>query len=103
MTGDGTIASENGPLGRIKVMRFNNEQAMMAEGDRLYDAPAEADGEIMPRPGIVQGALEGSNVSAVLEMTRMMTELREFQFATQFAEREGERLQTAVDRILRKQ
>jgi len=35
-------------------------------------------------------------------MTRMMAELREFQFATQFMEREGERQQSAIDRLLRR-
>jgi flagellar basal-body rod protein FlgF len=35
-------------------------------------------------------------------MTRMMAELREFQMATQFLEREGERQQSAIDRLLRR-
>lgn len=51
---------------------------------------------------MVQGAVEGSNVVSVLEMTRMMAELREFQMATQFLEREGERQASAVDRLLRR-
>jgi len=50
----------------------------------------------------VQGALEGSNVRPIREMTRLTAELREFQFAAQFAEKEGERLSTAVERILRR-
>ena len=51
---------------------------------------------------MVQGAVEGSNVQSVIELTRMMAELREFQLASQFAEREGDRLQNSVERILRK-
>jgi flagellar basal-body rod protein FlgF len=50
----------------------------------------------------VQGAVEGSNVSAVMEMVRMTEEVREVQNAVNFADREGERLQGAVERILRK-
>ena len=98
--GDGTVRSENGILGQLRVVRFEADQALRAEGDRLYasDAPPLP----VERPNLVQGALEGSNVSAVLEMTRLTAELREFQFATQFAEREGERLQGAVERILRR-
>jgi flagellar basal-body rod protein FlgF len=38
----------------------------------------------------------------VVELTRMTEDLREFQFVAQMAEREGERLGTAVDRILRR-
>ena len=53
-------------------------------------------------PQLVQGAVEGSNVSAIGEMTRLTEQVRQFQFATQLAEREGDRLSTAVDRILRR-
>ena len=60
--------------------------------------PAEG----MDRPAVVQGALEGSNVRPVLEMTRLTAELREFQIVAQMVEKEGERLSGAVERILRR-
>lgn len=99
--GDGTVRSENGPLGQIRIVRFENSQRLRAEGDRLYDATGQ---EPLPidQPTLMQGSFEGSNVSPILEMTRLTAELREFQLAVQFAEREGERLQTAVERILRR-
>ena len=68
---------------------------------RLFD-PAGEDPQPVERPAVVQGALEGSNVRPIREMTRLTAELREFQFAAQFAEKEGERLSTAVERILRR-
>ncbi|GGC64229.1 flagellar basal-body rod protein FlgF [Siccirubricoccus deserti] len=98
--GDGTIRSENGVVGRLRVIRFEDPQRLRPEGDRLF--AAEEDPQPVARPHLVQGAMEGSNVRPVLEMVRMTEELREFQLAAQFAEREGERLQTAVDRILRR-
>lgn len=99
--GDGTIRSENGVIARLRVVRFDDPQALRAEGDRLFD-PNDATALPVERPGIRQGVLEGSNVSPILEMTRLTAELREFQFAVQFAEKEGERLSTAVERILRR-
>jgi flagellar basal-body rod protein FlgF len=99
--GDGTIRSENGVLGRFRMVRFGDEQALRAEGDRHFNAVGQTPEEIA-RPAVVQGAVEGSNVQSVLEMTRMMAELREFQFATQFLEREGERQQSVIDRLLRR-
>ncbi|MBR0649338.1 flagellar basal-body rod protein FlgF [Roseomonas terrae] len=99
--GDGTVRSENGALGRLRVVTFANPQTLRAEGDRLFDAAGEPP-QPVERPSVVQGALEGSNVRPIAEMTRLTTELREFQFAAQFAEREGERLSTAVERILRR-
>jgi flagellar basal-body rod protein FlgF len=99
--GDGTIRSENGVLGQLRVVRFANPARLRAEGDRLFDAAGEQP-EPVERPALRQGVLEGSNVQPILEMTRLIAELREFQFAAQFAEREGERLLTAVERILRR-
>ena len=99
--GDGSIRSDNGEIGRLRVVRFANNQTLMAEGDRLFDAAGQQPEQIA-RPGVMQGAVEGSNVQSITELTRMMAEVREFQFATQFAEREGERIQTAVERILRR-
>ena len=99
--GDGTIRSENGVLGRVRIVRFGEEQSLRAEGERLFDANGQQPEEVA-RPNVVQGAVEGSNVRSVLEMTRMMAELRDFQFATQFLEHEGERQQSVIDRLLRK-
>lgn len=98
--GDGTIRSQNGVMGQLRVVRFEDPQRLRAVGDRLFAADDQP--QPLERPGVIQGALEGSNVRPVLEMVRMTAELREFQMATLFAEREGERLQTAVERILRR-
>jgi flagellar basal-body rod protein FlgF len=98
--GDGTVRSENGVVGQLRVVRFANPQQLRAEGARLYAADEQP--EDVPRPQMVQGTVEGSNISAISEITRMTEEVRQFQFAAQFAERESERLQTAVDRILRR-
>lgn len=98
--GDGTIRSENGVIGRLRVVRFEAPQRLRAEGDRIF--AAEEPPQPVERPGVVQGAVEGSNVRPVLEMVRMTEEVREFQNAVTFADREGDRLQSAVERILRK-
>ena len=100
--GDGTVRTEAGAAGQLRIVRFEDQQALRAEGDRLLAAPDGTAPLPVERPGLVQGAVEGSNVRPVLEMTRMTDELRHFQFVAQLAEREGERLQTAVERILRR-
>jgi flagellar basal-body rod protein FlgF len=98
ITGDGSIRSENGVIGRLRVVRFANPQVLRAEGDRLFasdDLPEE-----MARPAVVQGSLEGSNVRPVLEMTRLIGDQRGFQLLAQFIEQEGKRGAEAVSRIL---
>jgi len=100
--GDGSVSSESGPIGRLRVVRFDDPQRLMAEGARLMAAPEGVEALPSPAPGVVQGAVEESNVSPVAELTRLTAGLREFQFAAQFIEKEGERLGTAVDRILKR-
>lgn len=102
ITGDGSVSTEAGPAGRLKVVNFERTQDLQAEGSRLYAASPEARPEPVQRPAVVQGSVEGSNVKPVLEMVRLTAEMREFQFAAQFIEKDGERLQTAVDRILKR-
>jgi flagellar basal-body rod protein FlgF len=101
VSGDGFIRSENGRIAQLKVVRFGNPQNLVAEGDRLFD-PKEEEVIREERPSILQGMLEMSNIKPVLELTRLTAEMREFQFATQFADREGERITNAVERIMRR-
>ena len=51
-------------------------------------------------PGVVQGAVEGSNVQPVLEVTRMMDGLRQFQFVSELVQAENDRQQSAIDKLL---
>ena len=98
--GDGTVVTPEGPVGQVRLVRFADTQRLRAEGAHHYasDVPPED----VPGPAIVQGALEHSNVSPILETTRMMEELRDFQFASQLVEAEGDRQRSAIDRILRR-
>jgi flagellar basal-body rod protein FlgF len=81
------------------VARPADPMRLQAEGDQLFNpgGPTEA----VTNASIVQGTLEGSNVQPILETTRMMAALREFQFASQFVQAEADRQKEAVDRILR--
>ena len=78
ITGDGSIRTENGDIAKLRVVRFEKPQNLIAEGNRLMDAKNEAPLP-MDRPAITQGALEGSNVHPILEMTRLTAEMRDFQ------------------------
>ena len=101
VSADGFIRSENGTVAQLKVVRFGNPQKLVAEGDRLFDRKDE-EAIREDKPNVLQGVLEGSNIKPVLELTRLTAEMREFQFATQFADREGERITNAVERIMRR-
>ncbi len=97
VTADGSVESENGPIGRIGIVQPADTMRMQAEGGttlRTDAATAPVD-----RPQVVQGSIEDSNVQPIMEMTRMMSGLRSFQFAAQFIEGEATRQQSAIDKL----
>jgi flagellar basal-body rod protein FlgF len=98
IAGDGTVSTENGQVGKIGVVQPADAMKLRAEGATHFisDSPTAP----VKSPGIVQGAVEESNVQPVMEMTRMMNDVRQFQFVTQFIQAEGDRQQSAIDKIL---
>ena len=97
ITADGTVISQNGRLGQIGLVQPDDPNRMTLEGARTLraDSPTSP----VAAPHLVQGAVEDSNVQPVTEMTRMMADLRQFQFTTQFVQAEADRMQSAIDKI----
>lgn len=100
IAGDGTLSSENGQIGKIGVVQPADENRMTAEGARLLVTTSPT--QQVASPHLVQGAIEDSNVQPIVELTRMMTDLREFQFTTQFIQGESDRQSGLIDKILKK-
>ena len=95
---DGTLSTENGELGRIQVVRFENPQQMEQNSDALFST--EAAGEPVERPDIVQGMLEGSNVEGIIEMTNMITVQRSYSGVSKIIEREDERMRRMIRELV---
>ncbi len=98
VAGDGTVSTENGQIGQIAVVRPNQPNRMQAEGGTNFiatDGTAKVD-----NPGIVQGAMEDSNVQPVLEITRMLDNERQYQMLTQMIQAEGDRHNNAIEKLL---
>lgn len=98
VAGDGSVSTENGPVGKIGVVQPADPMKLRAEGatDFVSDAPTSA----VKSAGIEQGAIEESNVQPVLEVTRMMDNERQFQFVTQLVQAESDRQQSTIDKLL---
>lgn len=98
---DGTISGAQGQIGQIGVVDVGNPQTLTAAGNNQFIAnqpttPATT-------PGLVQGALEQSNVAPVLMITKMMETSQDFQFNTQFLQAEQTRQMSAISQILSQQ
>ncbi len=95
--GDGTMTSNVGQVGQIRLVQFADEQAMRKSGSGMYMTDQAA----LPasRASLLQGSLEGSNVQPVMEMTRMMEMLRDYQNAQKLVDSEHERQRTTISRL----
>ena len=95
---NGAVSNQDGQLGQIGIFEFENVQQLEARGNNLY---AIVGGEANPatETRAIQGALEGSNVQPVVEMTRMIDTLRDYQSVQKMMDRENERLRSAIQKL----
>jgi flagellar basal-body rod protein FlgF len=98
ITRDGTISTEQGPAGRLRLARFDNEQAMVKLADGLYDPDGQ---DPLPADGaeVVQGMVEGSNVQGIIELTKMIETVRSYSSTAKLVNDEHERLRRAIQSL----
>jgi flagellar basal-body rod protein FlgF len=96
---DGTVSTEEGEVGKLMLAEFTDYQKLNPAGNGLY----KTDEQPLPasETKMKQGMVEGSNVQAVVEMTRMIDVTREYQAMQRMVETEHERQQKAIQRIMR--
>lgn len=97
---NGTIATENGPVARLKLVTFADEQRLRELGADLYvtdQEPQAADETVR----VVQGMLEESNVQPIAEMTRMIEIQRQYASTQRLIETEHERQRQAITKLAR--
>lgn len=97
----GVISTEQGEIAKLMVVEFASDQDLNPAGNGLYTTT------VQPQPSektvVMQGKLEGSNVQAVVEMTRMIAVHREYQAVQNMMESEHERLRSSTQKLARTQ
>ena len=94
---DGAIRVAGVEAGRIGVVSFDAPGALAKVGDNLWDAQGQATGEF---EGVVlQGALEGSNVRPVIELTRLIEISRAYQNAARIVSGADDLRQRAIQAL----
>jgi flagellar basal-body rod protein FlgF len=96
---NGVISTEDGQIGQLQIVEFENIQELRQFGDNLYITDAAP---LPPqRTTVQQGYLEGSNVNSILEMTNMIEVSRSYQSMQQALQQENERLRNAIQKLTR--
>lgn len=97
ITEDGSVTTEEGEIGQIMIVEFENIQELEAMGNGLYKTEATAAPAANTR--VMQGMLEGSNVNAILEMTRMIDVLRAYQSTQRMLQSEHDRQRNMIRKL----
>lgn len=94
---DGTVSTEDGEVGRLNVVRFDDDQALEKTGNSLYATEIPS----LPASGavIVQGMVEESNVEPIIEITTMLHVLRAYEAAQRIIDTEEDLATQTMDTL----
>lgn len=93
---DGTVSTNNGELGKLRVVRFDNDQRLDRTSGAQFTTAEENPAQDVDDPTVLQGAVEGSNVEPILEMANMISVHRAYDSVKSFIEREDERQRSMI-------
>ncbi len=97
ITERGEVVADGNTVGQIDMVEFDNVQELKPEGNGLYSSPNP--GRLATETIMKQGMLEGSNVQPVMEMTRMIDILREYQSIGKLVQNEHDRQTGMIQKL----
>lgn len=98
---DGTISNQNGEIDRLMIKEFDNINQLEPVGDSLYRASADAAPQDATDSRVLQGAIEGSNVNPIMEMTHMIDVHRAYQNTHRMLQAEHDRQRSMIQKLTR--
>jgi flagellar basal body rod protein FlgG len=78
---DGTLTTEDGPIGKLRIVTFDDPAALSKAGDSLISAGPTAGARDVEEPRIGVGFVEASNVNLAAEMVALIQASRAFEAA----------------------
>ena len=101
ITTDGTIATEQGPVGQIGVFDLPDVQSYERIGQGMFVPPEGAADTAVEAEAteVIQGSIEGSNIQPVSEVTRLLDVQKAYERAHKIIETEDRLLRDALRRL----
>lgn len=96
---DGTISTNLGQRGRLRVETFPPNVELTKEGNNLFAAPTGTNGQQAPLTRVLQGAVERSNVRPVLEISRLIEVTRAYVSIAQIVDQTAQLHRTAIEQL----
>jgi len=91
---DGTVATNNGELGKVRLVSFDEPQKLKRFADGLFasdQAPKDVE-----TPEIAQGTLEGANIKPIFEMANLIEISRKYDDIRKFIDQEDKRMRNMI-------
>lgn len=102
---DGSLYADDTLIGKVKLIKFEKPQMLEREEGGLYREkdPSLTRATPVQNAQILQASIEQSNVSGVVEMSRMMQVSRSYESTQNIVNREDDRVRQAIRRITQAQ
>lgn len=98
ITADGIVTGRNGQIGTLQVVQFADDQLLRRTENGVY----ATDQNPTPATGgkVLQGALEGSNVQPIFELTRLVEVTKQYDSTQQLLQNEDERQKSMMKALV---
>jgi flagellar basal-body rod protein FlgF len=97
ISADGAITVAGAAVGKLGLVSFANERGLDKVGDNLWAPKSTVATQF--EGTVVQGALEGSNVNPVLELTRVIEISRAYESAARIVKAGDDLRQSTIERL----
>jgi flagellar basal-body rod protein FlgF len=105
ISGDGTISVREGDAltdtqrGKLRMVGFDAPGRLQKDGASTFNAPPTVTQQPVANVKIVQGAVEKSNVRAVIEMTRMIEVTRSYTQVATMIQQQSDMRRSAIEKL----
>ncbi|KIC36230.1 flagellar hook-basal body complex protein [Leisingera sp. ANG-M7] len=96
---DGSISANGRLLGQLGLFKPMESHALVREDGVMFRVEGEIEETL--EASVLQGFLEGSNVNAISEVTRMIEVQRAYEMGQSFLESEDERIRNAIKNLIK--
>jgi flagellar basal-body rod protein FlgF len=105
ISADGTISARSGDTltdslrGKLRMVAFDAPGRLQKDGDSTFAAPPTVTQQPPANVKFVQGAVEKSNVRAVIEMTRMIEVTRSYTQVATMLQQQSDMQRSAIEKL----
>lgn len=99
VTQDGGLSVDNNPITSLGMVTIKDASKLARIGNAIVTTPVENTDQAGEDAVVRQGAVEGSNVNSILEMTEMVSTTREFEATMKIIEQYNQQAGQLYDRV----